>query len=164
MPNLNSVMLMGNVTRDVELRYTPNNTAVCQIGLAINHKWKDSNGEPKEEVTFVDCEAWGRTAEVANQYLRKGSPIFFQGRLKLDQWVDKEGKNRSKLKVVVESMQFIDSRRDENAKHAQGGGEPRKAPARQAPNGPQSVGVNPDARGAGDDEHIPFNPNPWLPA
>lgn len=107
MPNLNRVMLMGNLTRDPELRYTPSNTAVAQIGLAINHKWKDQSGEAKEEVTFIDCEAWGRTAEVLNQYVRKGNPLYVEGRLKLDMWTDKEGNKRSKLKVVVESMQFI---------------------------------------------------------
>jgi len=108
MPNLNRVMLMGNLTRDPELRYTTNNNSVCQLGLAINHRWKDANGEQKEEVTFIDCEAWGRTGEVLNQYLKKGKPVYLEGRLKLDQWQDKEGNNRSKLKVVVEGFQFID--------------------------------------------------------
>lgn len=112
MPNLNKVMLMGNLTRDPELRYTQNNTAVCQIGLAINRKWKDASGADKEEVVFIDCEAWGRTAEVLNQYVRKGDPIFIEGRLKLDQWQDKEGNNRSKLKVVVEGMQFLKGKSD----------------------------------------------------
>ncbi len=121
MPNLNRVMLMGNLTRDPELRFTPNNTAVCQVGMAINHRWKDQNGEQKEEVTFIDCEAWGRTAEVINQYLRKGRPIFIEGRLKLDQWQDKEGNNRSKLKVVVENFQFVDSKG--SAEGGGGGGE-----------------------------------------
>ena len=110
MPNLNRVMLMGNLTRDPELRFTPNNTAVCQIALAINHRWKDQSGEQKEEVTYIDCEAWGKTADVINQYLRKGRPVFIEGRLKLDQWQDKEGNNRSKLKVVVENFQFVDSK------------------------------------------------------
>ena len=110
MPNLNRVMLMGNLTRDPELRYTPNNTAVCQFTIATSHRWKDANGEQKEDVTFVDCEAWERRAEVINQYLRKGRPFFVEGRLKLDKWQDKEGNNRSKLKVVVEAFEFIDSK------------------------------------------------------
>lgn len=110
MPNLNRVMLMGNLTRDPELRYTPNNTAVAGFGLAVNRRFKDGQGQMQEEVTFVDCDAWGRTAEVINQYLRKGNPIFVEGRLKLDQWQDKEGQKRSRLKVVVENFQFIDSR------------------------------------------------------
>ncbi len=110
MPNLNRVMLMGNLTRDPELRYTPNNTAVAKIGLAVNRKWKSQSGEQQEEVTFIDCEAWGRTAETINEHLRKGRPIFIEGRLKLDQWQDKDGNNRSKLKVTVERFEFIDSR------------------------------------------------------
>ena len=112
MPNLNRVMLMGNLTRDPELRYTPSNTAVVNLGLAINRRWRNQNNEPQEETTFVDCEAWGRTAELLNQYLRKGRPVYLEGRLKLDQWQDKEGNNRSKLKVVVETFQFIDSKQD----------------------------------------------------
>jgi single-strand DNA-binding protein len=121
MPNLNKVMLMGNLTRDPELRYTQNNTAVCQIGMAINRKWKDPNGETKEEVTFIDAEAWGRTAEVINQYLRKGRPLFVEGRLRLDQWQDKEGNNRSKIKVVVESFEFIDSKTGGGGEGGEGG-------------------------------------------
>lgn len=122
MPNLNRVMLMGNLTRDPELRYTPSNTAVAQIGLAINHRWKDQSGEQREEVTFIDCEAWGRTAEVLNQYLRKGRPVYVEGRLKLDQWQDKEGNSRSKLKVVVETFQFIDSKGGDGEGGGGGGG------------------------------------------
>lgn len=108
MPNLNQVSLMGNLTRDPELKYTPNNQAVANLGLAINRKWKNQAGEQQEETTFIDCEAWGKTAEVINQYLKKGRPVYLAGRLKLDQWTDKEGGKRSKLKVVVESFQFID--------------------------------------------------------
>jgi single-strand DNA-binding protein len=110
MPNMNKVLLMGNLTRDPELRYLPSNMAVVNIGLAINRRWKNQQGEPQEETTFVDCEAFGRTAEVINEHLRKGRPIFVEGRLRLDQWQDKEGNNRSKMKVVVENFQFLDSR------------------------------------------------------
>ena len=111
MPNLNKVMLMGNLTRDPELRYTPSNTAVANIGIAVNRRWRNAQtGEQQEETTFVDCEAWSRTAETINQYLRKGRPIFIEGRLKLDQWQDPNGNNRSKLKVVIETFQFVDSR------------------------------------------------------
>lgn len=114
MPNLNRVMLMGNLTRDPELRYLPtSNTAVAGFGLAINRKWKTPGGEAKEEVAFIDCEAFGKTAEVLNQYLKKGRPVYVEGRLKLDQWKDKEGQPRSKMKVVVESFQFIDGNRGE---------------------------------------------------
>jgi len=101
---------MGNLTRDPQLKQTPNNLSVAEIGLACNRKFKSKDGEMREEVTFVDCEAWGRTAETMAKYLSKGKPVFVEGRLKLDQWQDKEGNNRSKLRVVIESFQFIDSR------------------------------------------------------
>lgn len=113
MPNLNRVLLMGNLTRDPEMRYTPNNQAVCNIGIASNRQWRNQEGQKQEETTFVDCEAWGRAAEVINQYMRKGRPLFIEGRLKFDQWQDKDGGNRSKLKVVIEQFQFVDSNKDE---------------------------------------------------
>jgi len=122
MPNLNRVMLMGNLTRDPEIRYLPSNMAVVSLGLAINRRWRNQQGEQQEETTFVDCEAFGRSAEVISQYLRKGRPLFVEGRLKLDQWQDKEGNNRSKMKVVIESFQFVDSRGGEE------GGEGAPAP------------------------------------
>ena len=108
--NFNKVLLMGNLTRDVELKYTPNNQPVAAFGIAMNRRYRTRDGEDREDTTFVDCEAWGRTAEVMNQYLAKGRPVFLEGRLKLDQWQDKDGNNRSKLRVVVENFQFIDSR------------------------------------------------------
>ena len=110
MASYNKVLLMGNLTRDVELKYTQTNKAVAKIGLAVNRRFRTGDGEDREETTFVDCEAWGRTAEVMNQYLSKGRPVFIDGRLRLDQWQDKDGNNRSKLMVVVEQFQFIDSR------------------------------------------------------
>lgn len=120
--NFNKVFLMGNLTRDVELKHTSSDQAVASLGIAVNRRYKTREGENREETTFVDCEAWGRTAEILNQYLSKGRPVFIEGRLKLDQWEDREtGKNRSKLKVVVENFQFIDSPGD-------GGGSSR-APA-----------------------------------
>lgn len=121
--NLNRVLLMGNLTRDPELRYLPSNMPVVSIGIAINRRWRNQQGEQQDETTFVDCEAFGRTAEVINQYLRKGRPVFVEGRLKLDQWQNKEGQNRSKLKVVVENFQFVDSRgADEGSANQPGGG------------------------------------------
>ncbi len=124
MANFNRVFLMGNLTRDVELKYTPSNQAVANIGLAVNRRYKTKDtGEQREETTFVDCEAWGRTAEVMNQYLAKGRPVFIEGRLKLDTWQDQNGGNRSKLKVVVENFQFVDSR------GGGGGGGQQAAPA-----------------------------------
>ena len=108
MANLNKVMLIGNLTRDIELRHTSGNQAVANIGLAINRRYRTSAGEDREETTFIDCESWGRQAEVMAQYLSKGSPVFIEGRLKLDTWQDKnDGSNRSKLRVVVEGFQFI---------------------------------------------------------
>ncbi|MHC4587830.1 MAG: single-stranded DNA-binding protein, partial [Planctomycetota bacterium] len=108
--NVNKVILMGNLTRDVELKYTPSDQPVANVGLAVNRRYRTREGEDREETTFVDCEAWGRTAEVMNQYLAKGRPVFVEGRLKLDQWEDREtGKTRSKLKVVIENFQFVDS-------------------------------------------------------
>lgn len=108
MANLNKVMLMGNLTRDIELKVLPQgNQTVGNFGIAMNRKFKSASGEEREEVTFVDCEAWGRTAEIMKQYLSKGRPVFIEGRLKLDQWEDKEGKKQSRLRVVVENFQFI---------------------------------------------------------
>jgi single-strand DNA-binding protein len=110
MPNYNKVLLMGNITRDIELKHTASNQAVATIGLAVNRRYKTKEGEDREDVTFVDCEAWGRTAEVIHQYFGKGKPIFVEGRLKLDQWEDKDGKKQSKLRVVIEGFEFVESR------------------------------------------------------
>lgn len=118
MPNLNKVMLMGNLTRDPELRYLPSNTAVVGFGMAINRQWRSQEGEQREETTFVDCSAFGRVAEVINQYLKKGRPIYVDGRLRYEQWQDKQsGANRSKMSIVVENFQFLDSRGSEASEH-----------------------------------------------
>jgi single-strand DNA-binding protein len=111
MANLNKVMLMGNLTRDPELKYTPKGTAVAELGLAINRIFNSENGEKREETTFVDVTLWGRTAEIAGEFLKKGRPVFIEGRLQLDTWDDKQtGQKRSKLKVVGEGLQLIGSR------------------------------------------------------
>jgi single-strand DNA-binding protein len=107
MANLNKVMLIGNLTRDPDLKYTPGNQAVCEIGLAVNRKYRTKEGEDREETTFVDCEAWGKQAEVLKQYMTKGKPLFVEGRLKLDTWEDKDGGKRSKMRVVIENFQFL---------------------------------------------------------
>jgi single-strand DNA-binding protein len=107
MANLNKVFLIGNLTRDPELRYTPQGTAVAEFGLAINRQWKGPNGEKKEEVCFVDCQAWARPAEVISEYCKKGSSLFVEGRLKLDSWESKDGQKRSRMRVVVENFQFL---------------------------------------------------------
>jgi single-strand DNA-binding protein len=110
MANFNKVILAGNLTRDPELRYTPKGMAIAKIGLAINRRWSNEAGEQKEEVTFVDVDAFGRQAETIGQYLKKGRPILIEGRLKLDQWDDKQtGQKKSRLGVVLENFQFLDS-------------------------------------------------------
>jgi len=112
--NVNKVFLMGNLTRDVEIRHTSGNSCVGNFGIAVNRRFKTQAGEQREEVTFVDCTAWGRTAETMAQYLGKGRPVFIEGRLQLEQWDDKNGGGkRSKVSVVVEAFQFVDSRRDD---------------------------------------------------
>jgi single-strand DNA-binding protein len=124
MPNLNKVMLMGNLTRDPELRRTPRGTAVTQIGLAVNRSWKNDAGEKQEETTFVDVEFFGRTAEVAQEYLAKGRSVYVEGRLKLDQWDDKDtGQKRQKMRVIGETLQML------GGKPANAGGQAAPAPA-----------------------------------
>jgi len=126
MASFNKVILMGNLTRDPELRYTPKGTAIAKIGLAVNRVWTTDTGEKKEEVTFVDVDIFGRTAENVGQYMRKGRPIMIEGRLKLDQWDDKQtGQKKSKLGVVAETVQFLGS--------APGAGEGGGAPAAARP-------------------------------
>ncbi|MAD78626.1 MAG: single-stranded DNA-binding protein [Planctomycetaceae bacterium] len=157
MASFNQVILLGNLTRDVELKHTPSNQAVANIGLAMNRQYQTREGERREEVTFVDCEAWGRQAEVMAQYLSKGRPVFIQGRLKLDTWQDKDGGNRSKLKVVVENFQFVGGR------EGGGGGAPSGGPSEgrrefQPSNAPAN---NPSSGGGGGhapvgEDDIPF--------
>lgn len=105
----NRVILIGNLTRDPELRYTPNNTAVTDFGLAVNRNYQDGSGEWKEETTFIDITVWGRQAENASQYLEKGNRVFLEGRLRLDQWETDSGENRSKHGVTAERLSFLDS-------------------------------------------------------
>lgn len=110
MPSLNRVELMGNLTRDPNLERTQSGKPHVTLGLAINRKWKDDAGALHEDVTYVDVEVWGRTAETVNQHLAKGAPVFIEGRLALDQWQDKEtGKNRQRMKVIAERIQFLGS-------------------------------------------------------
>jgi single-strand DNA-binding protein len=112
MSSYNKVLLMGNLTRDIELKNIGGNQSVANMGLAVNRKYKTGDGEQREEVTFVDCEAWGKTAETMAKFLAKGRPVFIEGRLKLDQW-EKDGQKFSKLRVVVENFQFVDSGKGE---------------------------------------------------
>lgn len=111
MANLNRVLLIGNLTRDPELRVTPKGTAICQFGLAISRSFKDESGQTREEATFVDIEAWGKQGETIAKYCTKGRQLFVEGRLRFDQWEDKQTQQkRSKLKVVLENFQFLGSR------------------------------------------------------
>lgn len=106
----NKVILVGNLTRDPELRYLPSGSAICNTALATNRRFKNQMGEQKEEVCFVDISLFGRTAEIANQYLKRGSKILIEGRLKLDTWTDQNGGKRSKHSITVENLQMLDSR------------------------------------------------------
>lgn len=109
MPNLNKVFLMGNLTRNPELRYTPNGIALATFGLATNRRWSDKAGEKKEEVCFVELTAFAKTAETIANYCKRGSPLFVEGRLQFQQWEGKDGNKHHKLSVVVENFQFIGS-------------------------------------------------------
>ncbi len=111
MASFNKVILLGNLTRDPEVRYTPKGSAVCDLGLAVNRQYTLDNGEKREEVTYVDIVLWARLAEIAGEYLKKGRPVFIEGRLQLDTWDDKQsGQKRSKLRVIGETMQLLGSR------------------------------------------------------
>jgi single-strand DNA-binding protein len=128
MPNLNKVQLMGNITRDPEVRYTPKGTAVTDISLAINRSFNSDDGERREETTFVDITFWGRQAEVIGEYMKKGRPLYVEGRLQLDSWEDKTtGQQRSRLKVVGENFQFLGGREDGGGGSGGGGGQSRSA-------------------------------------
>ena len=162
MANLNKVHLMGRLTRDPELRYTPKGTAVADIAMAINRYRSVDGGERTEETTFVDVTLWGRQAETANQYLAKGREVFIEGRLQLDSWEDKSsGQKRSKLKVVGESMQFVGGPNPGSQGGGnQGGGDgqqysqkPAAAPSKQVSEPSPSYDNNADYD---DDDDIPF--------
>ena len=105
--SLNKTLLIGNLTRDVDLRYTPSGAAVANFGLAINRTYTDASGEKVEDTCFVDIVAWNRLAEVCGEYLAKGRPVFIEGRLQMDSWEQEDGKKRSKLKVVAQNIQFL---------------------------------------------------------
>ena len=106
--SLNKTLLIGNLTRDVDLRYTPSGAAVANFGLAINRTYSDASGEKVDDTCFVDIVAWNRLAEVCGEYLAKGRPVFIEGRLQMDSWEQEDGKKRSKLKVVAQNIQFLD--------------------------------------------------------
>ncbi len=120
MASYNKVMILGNLTRDPELKYTPKGTAIADIGLAVNRTWKDDAGNKQEAVTFIDVTLWGRTAEIVGEYCKKGRPLFVEGRLELDSWDDKTtGAKRYKLKVVGENIQLLGDGGGKGAHHQQ---------------------------------------------
>jgi single-strand DNA-binding protein len=172
MANVNRVILIGNLTRDPALKYLPNQTAVAEFGLAINHKYKTASGEQREDVCFVDCTAFGKPGEIINQYCQKGKQIYIEGRLKYDTWEDKNGGGkRSKHSVIVENFQFLGGRDgapggggDAGEAESSGGYAPRSAapprqnrpaPARPAPSAPAVEQPFPDEAQFKDDD-IPF--------
>ncbi len=153
----NKVFLLGNLTRDPEVRYTPKGSAVADIGIAVNRQYTLDTGEKREEVTFVDVTFWGRTAEVAGEYLKKGRSVFIEGRLQLDTWDDKQsGQKRSKLKVIGDMMQMLGSRPGGSGGGGSGGDEPdesaRGRPSSSGRSAPPKSAPPPEP----DDDEIPF--------
>src|SRR6202044_455202 len=130
MANLNKVLLIGNLTRDPEVRYTPKGTAVGDLGLAVNDSYKAQDGTIKETVTFIDIEVWGRQAETCKQYLSKGRPVFIEGQLRLDQWETPQGEKKSKMKVRADRVQFLGSPGGGGGGGRSGGGAPASEGAR----------------------------------
>jgi single-strand DNA-binding protein len=155
MASFNKVIVAGNLTRDPELRYLPKGTAVAAFALAVNRTWKSESGENKEEVNFIDIEAFGRQAEVIAQYMRKGRPLLVEGRLKQDSWEDKATQQkRSKLKVVLESFSFIDSKGPDGA-----GGGSAEAPRRPVAAPPAAKAAPADTGDDGpppEEDDVPF--------
>jgi len=160
MASFNKVILMGNLTRDPEVRYTQGGTAVSEIGLAVNDKRKDAKGEWIEETTFVDCTLWGRTAEIAGEYLGKGSQVLIEGRLKLDSW-EKDGQKRSKLRVVAENLRMLGGKGGGRGAgspppdESEYGGEPSGPPSRSGGGG-GGGGRSSGGRPPADEGDIPF--------
>ena len=152
MASFNKVILLGNLTRDPEVRYTPKGTAVAELGMAVNRVYTAENGEKREETTFVDVTLWGRTAEIAGEYLKKGRPVFIEGRLQLDSWEDKtSGQKRSKLKVVGEGLQLLGARPSGSGStggEEEGSSAPRSSSKSAPP--PKTAPAEPD------DDEIPF--------
>jgi single-strand DNA-binding protein len=154
--SFNKVILVGNLTRDPEVRYTPKGSAVCDLGLAVNRQYSLEGGEKREEVTFIDVVLWARLAEIAGEYLKKGRPVLIEGRLQLDTWDDKQsGQKRSKLRVIGETMQLLGSRQggggdDEGGGYSEGGGGYSKPAGKSSAPPPRPAPSEPD------DDEIPF--------
>jgi single-strand DNA-binding protein len=151
MASFNKVILLGNLTRDPEVRYTPKGTAVTELGMAVNRVYTAENGEKREDTTFVDVTLWGRTAEIAGEYLKKGRPVFIEGRLQLDTWDDKQsGQKRSKLKVVGEGLQLLGGRPGGGSGGGGGDEEGGSRPSSRPAPPPKAAASEPD------EDEIPF--------
>jgi single-strand DNA-binding protein len=150
MASFNRVILAGNLTRDPQLSYTPSNTPVCEFGMAMNRKWRGQDGNTKEEVCFVDVTAYAKGGEIINQYMSKGKPILVEGRLRYRQWTDKEGKNRSRLDVVVDNFQFL------GGPPGGGQGQQQRPPAAARPGAPAEAPAPMDDMPPPEDPDIPF--------
>lgn len=147
MASFNKVILMGNLTRDPEMRVTPNGLSICKLGLAVNRNYTTRDGERREETTFVDVDAFDKQAEVIAKYMSKGSPILIEGRLKFDQW-ESDGQKRSKLSVVLDRFEFVGGSREQN----QGGGYEKSSPPARESGAAEPNTQTPDAL----DEDVPF--------
>jgi single-strand DNA-binding protein len=144
--NANKVILIGNITRDLELRYTPNGQAVVDFSIAVNRRFKDQSGQTQERADFIPIEAWGRQAEIIKQYLSKGSSIYIEGRLQQDSWEDKsDGTKKSKLKVVAQQVQFLDRAKSQESTDKDGAKWAKEAPSKGAKTEEENL-----------DEEIPF--------
>lgn len=157
MANFNKVILLGNLTRDVELRHTQSGQALGKFGMAINRKYT-VNGESKEEVCFVDLTAWGKTAELLNQYVRKGSQLFVEGRLQYSTWESQEGGKRSKLEVVVENFQFVGSK---GGGAGGGGGEEGGGGGERRSSGPRSKPAQQEGGAGGEGGQVDYGDIPF---
>jgi single-strand DNA-binding protein len=152
MASFNKVILLGNLTRDPEVRYTPKGSAVCDLGIAVNRQYTLESGEKREEVTYVDVVLWSRLAEIAGEYLKKGRPVFIEGRLQMDSWEDKQsGQKRTKLRVIGETMQLLGGRPP-----AAGGGGTEAAEGGREARSSKSAPPPKPAGGEPDDDEIPF--------
>jgi len=158
MASLNKVLLIGNLTRDPDVRVMTNGRAVCNFGLALNRSYKDSEGNRKDETTFVDVECFGPRAEAVGRFFTKGRSIFVEGRLKLDQWESKEGEKRSALKVVLDNFEFVDSKQDTSGSERPPVARESSPAAQNTPSSPEPKAAPPSSSSADPDldEDVPF--------
>jgi len=152
MPSYNRVILIGNLTRDPEVRFATGNNAICKFGLAVSRNYTTRDGEKREETTFVDIDAFGKVGEILGKYLQKGRPVMIEGRLQLDSWETKEGEKRQKLKVVCENFQFLGGRGDDGGGSGGGGNFEKTSPPQRESSTRSGSGSSEEF----DDEDIPF--------